>query len=155
MNYYYPDKAYHFFDKLISRSACIYKIETPVPEKIYTRLDNYHNYTGKAFYSWKKEQGLYRTEYPHIYAPRTDTFVNALHHISLSIHFGIYLFSNFGDALQTPRAIDLITNLVMKSKEQKRLVIFAGRDLDIPKEVESLILPILIKTEQVPLLKRA
>lgn len=124
------------FDKLIEQTSCLYKLNTPQPEEIYQRLDRYQDYTGKASYFWKNGQGLYRADLPNIYTPYTGNLVSALVHISHSIHFGIYLFTDVGNALQAPKAMKILADIADKSNHHQKIILFAGQDLDIPYFLE-------------------
>ena len=137
MDSFYPDKAFHIFDKLIKQPGCLYQIDTPQPERIYSRLDRYQDFTGRAFYYWNRGQGLYRTDIPNIYAPNTGSFINAIQHIYLSIHFGIYLFTDIGRALHDPVVIKIIEHMQIKNNSQKKVLIFAGQELELPTHIES------------------
>jgi len=136
MNSLYPDKAFYMFDKLLEHPGSLFKISTPQPQKIYDRLDRYQDYTGRAFYFWKNGRGLYRTDIPNIYAPHTGNLVKALQHISFSIHFGMYLFTDVNNALHAPMVMKTIVELANKQSEQKKLLIFAGEDIDIPEQID-------------------
>ena len=125
------------FDKLVDQPGCLCRIETPHPEQIYKRLSRYQDYTGKAFYYWHEGQGLFRTDIPNIYAPNTGDFVKALHHISMSIHFGMYLFVDVGNALQSPLVIKLLEQIIRKQSEHKKLLIFAGNDIELPEKISN------------------
>jgi len=127
------------FDKLLEQPGCLCKIETTTPEKIYQRLDRYQDYTGKAFYFWKEGQGLYRTDIPNIFAPNTASFENALRHISLSIHFGMYLFIDVGNALQSPLVVKLLEKIIRNQSENDRLLIFAGTEIELPDQLSNYI----------------
>lgn len=124
------------FDKLLEQPGCLCKINTPQPEKIFNRLDRYQDYTGKAFYNWTKGKGLYRTDIPNICAPNTANFINAIQHISLSIHFGIYLFTDVDKALHEPNVVNAIERIINNNHNQKKLLIFAGEKLDIPSQID-------------------
>ncbi len=137
MESFYPDKAFHMFDRLIKQPGCLYQIDTPQPERIYSRLDRYQDFTGRAFYYWHSGQGLYRTDIPNIYAPNTGNFINAIQHIYLSIHFGIYLFTDVGRALHDPLAIKIIEQMQSKNNSQKKVLIFAEQELELPTHIES------------------
>jgi hypothetical protein len=137
VNSFYPDKTFYIFDKLVDESGCLCKIETTNPEKIYQRLDHYQDYTGRAFYYWHEGEGLFRNDIPNIYAPNTGNFVKALHHISLSIHFGIYLFVDVGNALQSPLVIKMLEQIVRKQSEHEKLLIFAGKEIELPEQMSS------------------
>lgn len=137
LNSLYPDKSFNMFDRLLNQPRCLCKIETPIPEKIYQKLESYQDYTGKAFYYWHEGQGLFRTDIPNIYAPNTGNFIKALHHISMSIHFGMYLFVDIGNALQSPLAIKLLEQIIRKQSEHDKLVIFAGSEIELPEQISS------------------
>lgn len=141
MSILYPDKVFYLFDKLIENPGCLYKMETSNPGSLYTRLNNYRDITGKAVYHWQKDQGLRRSDIPNIYAPRTENLTKALQHISLSIHFGIYLFTDIDKGLYSPKAMELIQELVKKQESQK-LLIFADTKLDIPPQIDELFVSI-------------
>jgi len=132
----YPDKAFYMFDKLIEDDGCLFHLITSEPEKLFQRLSTYQNYTGKAFYYWNKGRGLYRTDIPNIYAPHTGNILNALQHISISLHFGIYLFSDVESALENPIAQKIMIDIIQKSKIQKKILLFAGQSVQIPIELE-------------------
>ena len=135
MKSFYPDKAFHLFDKLLEQPQCLFQLNTENPDSIYQRLSRYNHYTGKAFYSWNKDQGLYRADIPNIFVPNTMNIMKALKHISISIHFGIYLFTDYGNALNAPIAVDLIKEISENNNQQKKLLIFADHDVDLPHEL--------------------
>ena len=137
LNTFYPDKTFHLFDKILDQPGCLCKIETANPESLYQRLARYQDYTGKAFYFWKEGQGLYRADIPNIFAPNTGSLIRALHHISLSMHFGMYLFVDVGNALKSPIAVQMLEQLVRKQDNQNKLLIFAGGDMHIPEKLDS------------------
>ncbi len=125
------------FDRLIEDEGCLFHMSTNEPEKLFQRLTTYQNYTGRAFYYWNKGRGLYRTDIPNIYAPHTGNILNALQHISISLHFGIYLFTNTEDDLENPIAQKIMRGIINKSEQQKKILIFAGQNLTIPINLES------------------
>ena len=142
----HPDKTFHIFDRLLSQPGSLCKIESDQPKVIYQKLSRYQDTTGKALYFWREGVGLHRIDIPNIYAPNTKSFIKALHHVSLSIHFGIYLFANIKNALHDPQAIKLIEQIannqvgeLNRSSQQRgsnKLLIFVGNDLDIPEQLE-------------------
>ena len=135
LNSFYPDRSFQLFDKLLEQPGCLCRIVTPHPEKVYQRLDRYQDYTGRAFYYWHEGQGLFRTDIPSIYAPNTGNFIKALHHISMSIHFGMYLFVDVGNALQSPLAIKLLVQIIRKQSEHEKLLVFAGNEIELPEQL--------------------
>lgn len=128
----YPDNICYMFDKLIEHTNCLYKLNTSQSENIFKHLDQYQTYTGKASYFWKSGQGLYRIDLPNIYAPHTESLQSALEHISRSIHFGIYLFTDVGDALLSPRTMKILVDLADNNNQYQKVILFAGQDLKIP-----------------------
>ena len=135
MNRFYPDNAFHMFDRLVEQPYCLFQINTPHPEKIYQRLVRYQDFSSRAIYAWKSGQGLYRTNLPDIFAPNTGNLINALLHATLSNHFGLYLFTDIGKALHSPRAIEIINSLTSKNFSHKKVLIFAEKSPDIPPQI--------------------
>jgi len=55
--------------------------------------------------------------------------------VALSIHFGIYLFTDIGKTLHSPLALKIIDNLTNNNSGQKKLIIFAEEGIDIPQQI--------------------
>ena len=145
----YPDKSFHFFDRLVDQSASFYYIQTLELESLGKRLASYQEFTGKVTYQWSQGTGLRRFDIPHIILPKTQDFLYALQHIRKSIHFGIYLVTGFNEALRQPAALNEIQAYLNSYHAARKLIIFADPNPDIPKEM----LPNFSKIRHTPLIE--
>ncbi|MFT5520221.1 MAG: protein-tyrosine-phosphatase [Enterobacterales bacterium] len=55
----------------------------------------------------------------------------------MSIHFGMYLFVDVGNTLQSPLAIKILEHIVSKQSEHEKLLIFSGNEIKLPKQMSS------------------
>lgn len=91
--------------------------------------------TSKAIYHWTADSGLYRMDASHIMIPRTQSPRHLLELIQGTPHFGVYLLSDFGEALQDRSVIDLLKKVVATYKDNPKMIIMTGKDIQIPAEL--------------------
>jgi len=132
---YYPDKSFHLFDRMVEQNQHFYYIQTTQAETLAQRLATYQEYTGRVTYQWHDESGLRRYDIPHIVIPRTQNLLNAISHISQNNHFGIHLFTGFGDALQKPMALNVLDAYLNTHHNDRKILIFADPNPSIPREM--------------------
>lgn len=131
----YPDKIFHFFDRLVNQKASFYYVKTTELESLAKRLASYQEYTGRVTYQWHDGSGLRRFDIPHIILPKTQNFLQAIQHIRKNIHFGIYLVTGFNEALRQPGALNEFKAYLDSYHSARKLIIFADPKPDIPKEL--------------------
>jgi hypothetical protein len=55
----------------------------------------------------------------------------------MSIHFGMYLFVDIGNGLQSPLVIKLLEQIIRKQSEHEKLLMFAGNDIELPEKISN------------------
>jgi hypothetical protein len=95
--------------------------------------------TTKAIYHWTPDNGLYRMDASHIMIPRTQSPRHLLELIYGTRHFGVYLLSNFEEALKEQRNIDLLKKIIAGYKDKPKMIILMGNEMDIPAELRPLV----------------
>ena len=91
--------------------------------------------TSKAIYHWTPDNGLYRMDASHIMIPRSQNPRHLLELIHGTPHFGVYLLSNFEEALKEQRNIDLLKKIIAGYSDNPKMLILVGNEINIPAEL--------------------
>lgn len=91
--------------------------------------------TSKAIYHWVADSGLYRMDASHIIIPRSQNPRHLLELIYGTPHFGVYLLSDFGDALKEQQNIDLLKKIIGAYQYNPKMIIMMGNAIHIPAEL--------------------
>ncbi|RFA27747.1 hypothetical protein CAI21_14075 [Alkalilimnicola ehrlichii] len=124
-------------DKLIDSPYRLAVLDTAEPERLLSLFKRQALTSGRAIYDWSPENGLYRLGIEHIFIPRTRAPADALAYVISSRHYGIYLLREFDIALGKPSIHRQLTQLLEKEDKIRRLVVFLGKDIEIPAVFDS------------------
>lgn len=91
--------------------------------------------TSKAIYHWTVDNGLYRMDASHIMIPRSQSPRHLLELINGTPHFGVYLLSDFGEALKEQHNIDLLKKIIAGYSNNPKMIIMTGNEMNIPAEL--------------------
>lgn len=91
--------------------------------------------TSKAIYHWTPDSGLYRMDASHIMIPRSQSPRHLLELIYSTPHFGVYLLSDFDEALKEPGNVDLLKKIIAGYNDNPKMIIFMGSGINIPAEL--------------------
>ena len=91
--------------------------------------------TSKAIYHWTPDTGLYRMDARHIMIPRSQSPRHLLELIHSTPHFGVYLLSNFKEALKEQRNIELLKKIIAGYTDKPKMIVMTGNEMDIPAEL--------------------
>jgi hypothetical protein len=133
------DPALQRIDKLTEQRYPLVYFETLRSAHVTDMFKSLSLATSKAIYHWTPDSGMYRMDASHIMIPRTQSPRHLLEHIYGTPHFGVYLLSNFKEALKERQNIDLLKKIIAGYKDRPKMIILMGNELDIPAELRPLV----------------
>lgn len=92
--------------------------------------------TGTSIYVWEPENGIYSLREGGLRVPGSKRITDALRYVLQSMHFGIYLFTEFADHLKPPDTV-LLRRISRIHTGNERRIVFLGEAVDVPEEIES------------------
>jgi hypothetical protein len=129
------DPALQRIDKLTEQRYPLVYFETLRSAHVTDMFKSLSLATSKAIYHWTPESGLYRMDASHIMIPRTQSPRHLLELIYGTPHFGVYLLSNFDEALKDQRNIDLLKKIIAGYENKPKMIIMLGSEMNIPGEL--------------------
>lgn len=122
-------------DKLTEQRYPLVYFETLQSAYITNLFKSLSLVCSKAIYHWTPETGLYRMDASHITIPRTRNPRHLLELIQGTPHFGIYLLSDFDEALKEARNIELLKKIIAAYNTNPKMIILNGSEMDIPADL--------------------
>ena len=129
------DPALQRIDKLTEQAYSLVYFETLRSAQVTDMFKSLSFATSKAIYHWTQDNGLYRMDASHIMIPRSQSPRHLLELINATPHFGIYLLSNFEEALKDQQLVDLLKKIIARYSSNPKMIIFMGNEIDIPADL--------------------
>ena len=129
------DPALQRIDKLTEQAYSLVYFETVRSMQVTEMFKSLSLASSKAIYNWTPDGGLYRMDASHIMIPRTQNPRHMLELINATPHFGVYLLSNFNDALQEHQNIDLLKKIIAGYSNNPKMIVMVGNEMNIPAEL--------------------
>jgi hypothetical protein len=129
------DPALQRIDKLTEQRYPLVYFETLRSAHVTEMFKSLSLATSKAIYHWTPDSGLYRMDASHIMIPRSQSPRHLLELIQGTPHFGVYLLSDFGEAVNEQPIIDLIKKIIAGYSDNPKMIVMMGKDMNIPAEL--------------------
>jgi hypothetical protein len=88
------------FERIVESERNIIAIDTPREEEILAQFQRFALRSGRAVYAWNERDGIASLREGDVRVPGSMRIIEALRHISASIHFGVYVFRGLPALLQ-------------------------------------------------------
>ncbi len=125
-----------FFESLLEAGHTVIALDVGDLDSTLLHLRSLSRSTGRSFYYWSENNGLHSMKDSEITVPGCNKLIDALRHISNSLHYGIYIFSGFHDQL-SHNTIQALINIAKNPKNAKHCVILIGENLTLPGLLKS------------------
>lgn len=129
------DPALQRIDKLTEQRYPLVYFETLRGAHVADLFKSLSLATSKAIYHWTPDNGLYRMDASHIMIPRSQSPRHLLELIYGTPHFGVYLLSNFEEALKEQTTIDLLKKIIANYPANPKMLVMLGHEMPIPGEL--------------------
>jgi len=129
------DPALQRIDKLTEQAYSLVYFETVRSAQVTDMFKSLSLASSKAIYHWTPDNGLYRMDASHILIPRSQHPRHLLELINGTPHFGVYLISNFDEALKEQQTVDLLKKIVAGYSKNPKMIILLGNEMNIPAEL--------------------
>lgn len=129
------DPALQRIDNLTEQAYSLVYFETLRSAQVTDMFKSLSLASSKAIYHWTPDNGLYRMDASHIMIPRSQSPRHLLELIHGTPHFGVYLLSNFEEALKEPQTVDLLKKIIAGYNSNPKMIIMMGNEMDIPAEL--------------------
>lgn len=88
------------FERIVESERNLIAIDTPRDEEILAQFQRFALRSGRALYTWTERDGIVSLREGDVRVPGSMRLIEALRHISSSIHFGVYVFRGLPAHLQ-------------------------------------------------------
>ncbi|HEY0179055.1 MAG TPA: hypothetical protein VGC30_05425 [Dokdonella sp.] len=102
---------------------------------------------GPAVYLWEPDSGIASLRESGLQVPGTKRLGDALRYIAQSMHFGVYLFIGFIDALR-PADTVLLRRISRLHAGSERKLVFVGGRFEPPEELDGMFERMTVNDEQ-------
>ncbi len=118
-------------DKIMELDARVITLHTLEVEYAVADFQAVCRKSGRAIYHWSDNGGLQSMKSSEFSVPGTRGMADALRYVLQSMHYGIYLFSDFGHQLRGV-SVELMRQIAVARGGNDRKVILIGQDIAIP-----------------------
>ncbi|WP_126454726.1 hypothetical protein [Sulfuriflexus mobilis] len=129
------DPALERIDKLTEKAYSLVYFESVRSAHITDLFKSLSLASSKAIYHWTPDNGLYRMDASHIMIPRSQTPRHLLELIHGTPHFGVYLLSQFDEALKEQHNVDMLKKIIAGYNSNPKMIILLGNQMDIPADL--------------------
>lgn len=127
-----PGLAARLFDEVLASSLNVVTLYTRNGHEILEQLRVFTRRSAQSVYWYSAEVGLCSMRQDDIVVPGSKRLIDAIKHVSSTAHFGLYVFSDIGDRLNSPLIAQLRTFSRQRSGSIERRILMLEQKLDIP-----------------------
>lgn len=125
------------FERIVQSAEHVIALEIDNPEDLLAQMRMLALRTGTSIYAWEPDGGITPVREAGLYVPGTKRMADALRYVLQSMHFGIYLFTDF-DAHLRPAETLFLRRISRTEMRSERKVVFVGRRVEMPEELDGL-----------------
>ena len=92
---------------------------------------------GTSVYLWDPESGIASLRESGLRVPGSKRMTDALRYVLQSMHFGIYLFTDFDEHLRPVDTV-LLRRIARMHTGNERKMVFVGGHLELPEELDGM-----------------
>ena len=120
-----------FFESLLERSDRVIALHSRDVEAALVQFRMVCRRTGKSIYHWSDGRGFHSMKAADISVPGSRKLSEALRYVLQSMHYGIYVFTNFEKQLQHS-CTQFLKEIAYPQDGYERKVILLGNDVLLP-----------------------
>lgn len=130
-------KAQKLLDHIVGSPQRVLALETANAGDLLAQMRVLAMRGGTSIYAWEPQGGLASLRESGLHVPGSKRITDALRYVMQSLHFGVYLFSDFADCVKPVDTLLLrrISRMVMAGE---RKLVFVGRSVKLPEELEGM-----------------
>lgn len=126
------------FDQILGAGSNLVGIELPNVEEAIAQFRQLAIRSGQSVYLWHPDTGIAALRESEMRVPGSRRLVDALRFIQQSIHFGIYLLTDFEEQIKPPNTA-LLRRMAHNQSGNERKLVFLAPKLDLPEGVADLV----------------
>ncbi len=120
-----------FYDQLIEREENVIALHCLDVDAALVQFRIMCRASGRSVYHWGPNQGLVSMKASDISVPGSRQLSDALRYVLKSMHYGVYVFSDFQGHLQH-RSIEHLRGVAASRDGYQRKIILLGQDIRLP-----------------------
>ncbi|MEM9302068.1 MAG: hypothetical protein AAGE01_08145 [Pseudomonadota bacterium] len=120
--------ATHEFEALLERRERIIALHTPDPDGAIVEFRLICRRSGRSIYYWSESQGMVSLKASDISVPGCRRLAEALRYVVQSMHYGVYIFTDF-ERQMTTGAIDTLRDIAQGP--DPRTIILIGERVEL------------------------
>lgn len=124
-------------DRIIALDDRMVLVDTPGSEELVDRLRHVAVRSGTSIYFWQAGAGLAALRDGGLQVPGSRRLSETLRYVMQSLHFGVYLFSNFEGEL-SPVDVLLLRRIVRIPAANERKLLFLSPAWEPPEELDGM-----------------
>ncbi len=121
----------NFFEALVERDERVIALHTPDVDAALVQFRVVCRRTGKSIYHWSDGRGFHSLKAADISVPGSRKLSEALRYVLQSVHYGIYVFTEFERQLHHS-CIQFLRSIAHAQDGYERKVILLGRKVKLP-----------------------
>jgi hypothetical protein len=139
-------------DRIVQSAQHLLVLETSNGSEMLAQMRTLAMRGGTSVYAWDAETGIASLRESGLNVPGSKRLGDALRYVMQSTHFGIYLFVGVADHLRPVDTLLLRRISRMQTVSERKLV-FVGRHIELPEELDGMFETINAESEQRPHLR--
>ena len=125
-----------FYQQLVDRDERILVLHTADLDSALRQFSQLSRRSGQSIYQWSDVTGLQSLKDSDISVPGSRKLADTLRYVLKSMHYGVYIVTNFGPQLRG-RCEDFLLQIKRTKFGDARKVILVGEDLKLPRRISA------------------
>jgi hypothetical protein len=122
------------FDRVLASTQNLVVVETTDVDEVVTQFRQFALRSGQSIYQWQDDVGISSLRESEVRVPGSKRMADALRYILQSMHFGIYLFTDYAGHLRPPNTG--LLRQIARVRGNARKVVFVGGTVVLPDSLE-------------------
>lgn len=123
------------FDRVLASKQNLVVVETSDVGEVVTQFRQFALRSGQSIYQWQDDVGISSLRESEVRVPGSKRMADALRYILQSMHFGIYLFTDYVGHLRPPNT-GLLRQIGRTRGGNERKVVFIGGTMVLPESLD-------------------
>ena len=126
------------FEQILKAESNLIGLETASVEDTLAQFRQLAMRSGQSVYQWEPETGINSLRESEMRVPGSKRLSDALRFILQSMHFGIYLLTDFDEQVKPPN-LALLRRVARIASGNERKLVFVANHLQFPEEIDVLV----------------
>jgi len=136
-------------DRIVQSPQHLIALETANVDETVAHMRMLALRSGTAVYVWEPDAGIASLRESGLHVPGSKRITDALRYVLQSMHFGIYLFVDFGAHLKSADTVLLRRISRMQGANERKLV-FVSSAFELPEELDGMFERLAVDDEKQP-----